>query len=186
MFTFFLMSNPEPTLPINGKHNLVDTEENESEHPFYKETLDAVLTTAISLRGDIHQTAGENICSAQEKQHCDYNRCNQVPNKIKMGKKVVLKNQRRQEGKDATFSCKWFGSFTIDSLSNKKLCSLTNKDRTQIKTKYNVSVSKPYLETYKTKVRCDVISFFSAVDEQSQGTEKVELPSLTDKQIRIK
>ena len=44
-----------------------------SEHPFNKETFNAVLTTAISMRANIHQTVGENICSAQEKQLLDYN-----------------------------------------------------------------------------------------------------------------
>ena len=40
------------------KYNLVGIEENES----------TVLTTAIPMRANIHQTAVENICSAQEKQ----------------------------------------------------------------------------------------------------------------------
>ena len=48
-------------------HSLVGIERNESEHPFDKETCDTVLTTAISMRANIHQTADENICSAQEK-----------------------------------------------------------------------------------------------------------------------
>ena len=38
---------------------LVGIEENESEHPFDKETFDAALTTAISMRANIHQTAGK-------------------------------------------------------------------------------------------------------------------------------
>ena len=33
---FFLMYNREPTLPVNIKYNLVDIEENGSEHPFKK------------------------------------------------------------------------------------------------------------------------------------------------------
>ena len=76
------MHNQEPTSPVDVKYSLVGTEGNESEHPFDKETFDAVLTTAISMRASIHQTAGENICSAQEKPRCDYNRRHQVPNKI--------------------------------------------------------------------------------------------------------
>ena len=61
------MYNWEPTLPIDVKYSLVGIERNESEHPFDKETFDTVLTTAISMRANIHQTADENICSAQEK-----------------------------------------------------------------------------------------------------------------------
>ena len=76
---------------------------NESEQPFYKETVDAVLKTAISMRANIHQTAGENICLTQENQRRDYNPHHQVPNKIKVGQKVLLKNQRRMDGKGGKF-----------------------------------------------------------------------------------
>ena len=73
--------------------------------------FDAMFTTAISIRANLHQTAGENICSTQEKQHRDYSRRHQVPNKIKVGQKVLLKNQRR-----------------MDRKGGKKRCSLINKD----------------------------------------------------------
>ena len=110
---FFLMYNREPTLPIDVKYNLVGIEENESEHPLDKETFDAVLTTTISMRANIHQTAGENICSTQKKQGRDYNQCHQVSNKIKVGQKVLLKNQRKMDSKGGKFSFKWSGPFTV-------------------------------------------------------------------------
>ena len=47
---------------------LVDTEGSESEYPIYKETFNFELTPAISMRANIYHLAGENICSAQEKQ----------------------------------------------------------------------------------------------------------------------
>ena len=62
------MCNREPTLPVDVKYNLFDIDGNESEHLFNKERFDAVFTTAIPMRANIHQTAVENICSAQEKQ----------------------------------------------------------------------------------------------------------------------
>ena len=71
---FFLRYNQGPTLPVEVKHSLVDIEGNESERPFDKETFDAVFTTEISMTANIHQTAVENISSAQEKQRRDYNR----------------------------------------------------------------------------------------------------------------
>ena len=52
------MYNWEPTLPIDVNYNLVDIEGNG-------------ISTGISMRANIHQTAGENICSAQEKQRRD-------------------------------------------------------------------------------------------------------------------
>ena len=81
------------------------------------------------------------------------------------------------------FSFKYFNPFTDHSVSNKNLFSLINKDGTQIKTKYNISLLKPYLDSDETKVTCDENPPPSAVDEQSHDTEKVDPPSLTDKQI---
>ena len=51
------------------------------------------------MRANIHQTAGENIYSAQEKQRRDYNRRCQMLNKINVGEKVLLQNQRRMNRK---------------------------------------------------------------------------------------
>ena len=74
------MYNREVTLSIDVKYNLVYIEGNESEQLFNKETFDAVLKTTISTRRNIDQTAGKNICSAQEKKRHDYNRRHQVSN----------------------------------------------------------------------------------------------------------
>ena len=69
--TFHHSPNQELTLSMDIKYNLVDIDGNESEHPFDRETFDAVLTTGVSMIANIHQTAGENICSAQEKKRRD-------------------------------------------------------------------------------------------------------------------
>ena len=42
---------------------LFDIEGNKSEHPFGKDTFDTVFTNAICIRANIHQIAGESICS---------------------------------------------------------------------------------------------------------------------------
>ena len=91
---FFLIYNREPTVPIDVKYSLIGTEGNENEHHFDTETFDAVLTNAIFMRANIHQTAGENICSAQEKQSRDYNRRHQVPNKIKVGQSLSEESKK--------------------------------------------------------------------------------------------
>ena len=121
----------------------------------------------------------------KEKQRRDYNRYHQVPNKIKMGQKVLLKNQTRMNRKDGKFSFKWFGSFKVHSISNKNLCSLINKGGTVIETEDNVFLLKPYLESDEIRVTCDENTPPSATDEQSHDTKKVDPPSLTDKQILI-
>ena len=72
-----------------------------------------MLTTVLSIRANIHQTAGENIFLAQEKQHRDYNQRHQVPHKIKEGQKAFLKNQRRMERKVNKFLFKWSSPFKV-------------------------------------------------------------------------
>ena len=64
------MYNRKPTLPIDVKYSL---------RTFDKEPFDPVLTTAIFMSANIHQTSDENICWAQEKRRRDYNRRHQVP-----------------------------------------------------------------------------------------------------------
>ena len=86
---FFLEYNWDPTLLIDVKYNLVDTEGNESEHPFDKEMFNVVLTKAISMRANIHQTAFVGYKKKQRR----YNRRHQVLSKIKVGQKVLMKNQ---------------------------------------------------------------------------------------------
>lgn len=78
------------------------------------------------------------------------------------------------------FSFKYLGQFTVYSISNINFCFLINKVETYVKTKYNVSFLKPYLESDETKVTSDENSSSSATDEQIHGTEKVDPQSLTD------
>ena len=51
---FFLLCNRKPILPINIKYDLVDIEVNDSEQPFDREIFDAVLSTAMSMREQVH------------------------------------------------------------------------------------------------------------------------------------
>ena len=84
--------------------------------------------------------------------------------------------------KDGKFPCKWFGQFTVHLISNKNLSSLINKDGTLIKTKYNVFLLKPCLDSDETKVRCNEKPPPSATNEKPQVDPP---PSLMDKQILI-
>ena len=73
-----------------------------------------MLTNLISMRANIHQIAGENICEAQERQRRDYNQ----------HQNVFLKNERRMKRKCSKFPFKWFRPFTVYSISNKNLLFL--------------------------------------------------------------
>ena len=171
--SFFLMHNWEPTLPIDANYNLVYIKGNEGEHPFEKETFDAVLTTAISMRTSIRQTAGENSCSAQKYKAVIKIDAMKYLTRLKWVKKYFWKIKGKWTKKVVNFHLNFrFGSFTVHSISNKNLCSLINKDGTQIKTKCNVSLSKPYLDSDEKTIKCDINSTPNAIDEQSHDTEK--------------
>ena len=135
-----------------------------------------MLKTAISIRANIYHTAGENNCSAQKKPRRDHNRCHQVPIRVQVGQKVLLKNQRRMNRKCG----KRFRPFSVHLISNKKLCSSISKDIIQID---HAFLLKPYLNLDETKVSCKENHPPSANGKQLNGTETIDLPSLTEKQI---
>ena len=60
-----------------------------------------------------------------------------------------------------------------------------NKDGPLIKTKYNFSLLKSYLDSDETKFTCDENPSPSATDKQPHDTEKVDPLSFTDNQILI-
>lgn len=133
---FFLLYNREPTLPIDIKHNLFHNVDDSTDEPFDKQTFDAVLSNAISMREKVHQEVGENIQSAQKIQERDYNRLHQLSNIVIVGQNMLLKNQKRKDRKGSKFSFKWLGPYTDQAISKTNLCSLTNKDGKKIKKKY--------------------------------------------------
>ena len=96
----------------------------------------------------------------------------QVPIRVQVGQKVLLKNQRRMNTKCG----KRFRPFSVHLISNKKLCSSISKD---------IILLKPYLDLDETKVSCKENHPPSANGKQLNGTETIDLPSLTEKQILI-
>ena len=78
-----------------------------------------------------------------------------MSNKIEVGQKVLLKNQRGMDRESGKLSFKWFGPFTVHLISNKDPSSVINKDGTLIKSKCNVYLLKSYLDLDETKVTCD-------------------------------
>ena len=77
------------------------------------------------------------------------------------------------------FSFKYLGQFTVYSISNINFCFLINKVETYVKTKYNVSFLKLYLDSDETKVTSDDKFLPSAIDEKLHGIVNADLPSLT-------
>ena len=77
------------------------------------------------------------------------------------------------------FSFKYLGQFTVYSISNINFCFLINKVETYVKTKYNVSFLKLYLDSDETKVTSDEKFLPSAIDEKLHGIVNADLPSVT-------
>ena len=103
------------------------------------------------MSANVHQTSGENICSAQDKQRRDYNRRHQVSNEIEVGQKVLLKIKGCPE-KVVNFYLNDLVHSQFIRYQIRTFVFLINKDRTAIKTKYNVSLLKPYLDSGEIKV----------------------------------
>ena len=103
------------------------------------------------MSANVHQTSGENICSAQDKQRRDYNRRYQVSNEIEVGQKVLLKIKGCPE-KVVNFYLNDLVHSQFIRYQIRTFVFLINKDRTAIKTKYNVSLLKPYLDSGEIKV----------------------------------
>ena len=66
---FFLMYNSHPVLPIDLEYDLDPAPQNsDSDIPFDREGFNAVLSSTLDLRQDIHEKACQNITKAQQKQ----------------------------------------------------------------------------------------------------------------------
>ena len=63
---FYLLYNREPILPIDVKFNLADRKNDDTE-PSDRETFEAVLASATTIRGETHEFASNTIKKAQEK-----------------------------------------------------------------------------------------------------------------------
>ena len=78
------MHNWEPTLPIDANYNLVIENKNKyTSNSWWKQ----LFSTKIQSR--------------------DKNRRHEIPNEIKVGQKVLLKNQRKMDKKGGKFSFKF-------------------------------------------------------------------------------
>ena len=92
------------------------------------------------------------------------------------------KSASEESKKDEQEMWKKFGPFSVHLISNKKLCSSISKDIIQID---HAFLLKPYLDLDETKVSCKENHPPSANGKQLNGTETIDLPSLTEKQILI-
>ena len=86
--------------------------------------------------------------------------------------KILLKNQTREDRKGGKFSFKWLGPYTVHAISDKNICSLINKDGKLLKTKYNVSLLKPYVDADEIEVPCDEKPPISEITDPSESTDE--------------
>ena len=85
--------------------------------------FDSVLESATSLRNQIRHKVDDNTKKAQEKQKRDHRHLKR--NDIKVGDKVLLRNNKRNDRKGGKFTFKWLGPYEVDNLTQHGLASLT-------------------------------------------------------------
>ena len=127
---FMMLYNREPVLPIDVKHNL-DREkegeiEDENQEPFDLEYFDAVFKSATKVRTSIKDDAAENIKATQKKQKREYHRSYMSNPEIRVDDMMLMKNNKRIDGKGGKFSQKWFGPYTVSKISEKEVVALKN------------------------------------------------------------
>ena len=106
--------------------------------------FDKVLESATSLRNQIHHKVEDNIKKVQEKQQHNYDLRHLRSNDIKVGDKVLLRNNKRNDGNGGRFTFTWLGPYEMDNLTDYGLASLKNQKGNVLKKKFNKLLLKPY------------------------------------------
>ena len=108
---FYLWYNREPILPIDVKFNLADRKNDDTE-PFDRETFEAVLASATTIR-EIHESASNNITKSSRGAKKDFDRRHLSSSDIKAGNYVLLRNNKRNDRKGWKFSFVWLGPYVV-------------------------------------------------------------------------
>ena len=119
-FSFLVLYNREPVLPIDVKHKL-DREkegeiEDENQEPFDLEHFDAVFKSATKVRTSIKDDVAENIKAARKRQKRDYDRRDMSNPEIRVDDMVWMKNNKRIDLKGRKFSQEWLGPYTVTKI----------------------------------------------------------------------
>ena len=115
-------------MPIDIKHNTKDL--SNLDEPFDKEMFDKVLesaTTRFTIKLKI------TLKKAQEKQQHDYDLWYLQSNDIKVGDKVLLRSNKRNDRKGGKFTFRCLGPYEVDNLTDHGLASLKNQKGNALK-----------------------------------------------------
>ena len=132
--------------------------------------FEAVLTSTCTTRKEIHKTASINIKKAQEKQKRDFDRRHLSKIDIKVGDKVLLKNNKRSDRKGGKFTYILLGPYTVKDLAPKGLATLENLKGDELKKKYSSSQLKAYVQNISSEEEAD----------KSQDDQLPKLPDVPD------
>ena len=143
-FSFYMIYNREPILPIDVIHMVAVSNEQDMEllgddEQFQHSMFNAVLSSVKSLPEEIHEEALKNIQK-------DYDRRHSHPSIIKIGDQVLRKDCKRGDRKGGKCSYKWLGPFVVQSITTSSLCTSVDEKGKVLTKKYNVALLKLYLE----------------------------------------
>ena len=102
--SFELLYNRKAVLQIDIKHNTKNLWN--LDEPFDKYMFDTVLKSTTSLKNQVHHKVEDNIKKAQKKQKHGYDLRHLNSNDIKVGDKVLPRNNKRNDRKGDKFTFK--------------------------------------------------------------------------------
>ena len=102
--SFELLYNRKAVLQIDIKHNAKNL--SNLDEPFDKYMFDTVLKSTTSLGNQIHHKVEDNIKKTQKKQKHGYDLRHLNSNDIKVGDKVLPRNNKRNDRKGDKFTFK--------------------------------------------------------------------------------
>lgn len=100
---FYLVHNQESVSPADLKYGR-NSEPAELSELFDQYMFEFILSTTNAMRDEIHEATGTNIEKARAKQKRDFDRRHLSSSTVSFENGVLLKNNRRNDKKDAKFS----------------------------------------------------------------------------------
>ena len=164
----FLIYNKDAVLPIDVKFSLAEREVNETE-VFDEGKFEAILASAVRIRGEFHESATGNIRKAQDKQNKTFIDAIFPTAKLKWEiiSYYVTKKKDRKGGK---FPFARLDPYIVSEITPKRVTTLKKPDGEILKVKCNLSQLKLYVEEKTVDTGGDTTEFTVVLDNKKTST----------------